>query len=385
MGIINALTGSLEGALADSWLETITCREYSSGQLVSIGYALHSARSSNTSGNPEVITDGSKIFVSYSETVLTVENGTITNIYTTPGEHKFHSELSKGFFSGKSITEGLHNVNEDTKERFTFGGDKSVVQRVYYINQREVPGNHFATPAAIPIRITVPDINFDVDCTCTLAGKYSFKIVDAVAFYKNFVGNIAKSFYADSIIPLINSFILTSIQPVMSRLFKEGTRPSAMLEYVDALAAAICEETTKKLGPERGLEIISCGIESFTLEGQDLYLLQQFERDKVLKNPTMAAAHLVGATADAMQTIAFNANAGKGYDRIGVALRQKRLEEGYVEPPKKPRAWKCKCGKWASGKFCTECGQKELFVCDECGAEGSGKFCALCGKPIKRY
>lgn len=385
MGLIDAVVGSIEGALADSWLEAITIDEYTQGQLVAIGHAMHSSRSSNTSGTPGVITDGSKIFVAYSETVLTIENGEITNIYNTPGEHKFHSDLSKGFFSGKSISEGLKNINADAKERVTFGGDKALVQKVYYINQREIPGNDFATPAAIPIRITIPEINYDVDCSCTLAGKYSFRIADAVAFYKNFVGNTATGYFADSITPLINSYILTGIQPAISHLFKEGTRPSAMIEYVDALAAAICEETTKSLGSERGLEIINCGIASFTLEGKDLHLLQQFERDKVLTDPTMAAAHLTGATAEAMQTIAYKAEGVLGYARIGAALRQKRLEEGYVEPPKeKGRLWKCNCGAWMRSKFCTKCGQKELFECKECGALGSGRFCELCGKPLRK-
>ena len=181
MGIIDAIRGAYEGAFADSWLEVITIDEYRQGQLVAIGHPLRSKRSSNTSGTKDVITDGSKVFLAYSETALTVENGEITNIYDTPGEHKFHSELTKGFFSGGSITEGLKNINEDAKDRVTFGGDKAVVQKVYYINQREQMGNKFASSQGIPVRIHVPDLNYDVDCTCTLSGAYSFKIVDAIA------------------------------------------------------------------------------------------------------------------------------------------------------------------------------------------------------------
>lgn len=385
MGMIDAIVNSIEGALADSWLESITCNEYSQGQLVAVGYTMHSSRSSNTSGTPGVITDGSKIFVSYSESALTIENGQITNVFATPGEHKFRSELSKGFFSGKSVKEGLNNVRDDSKERLTFGGDKALVQKVYYINQREIPGNAFATPEAIPIRINIPSLNFDVDCSYTLTGKYSFRIRDAVAFYKNFVGNTNTGYYADSIIPLINSYILTGVQPAINRLFQEGARPSAMVEYVEALAAAICQETTQKLGPERGVEILSCGIESFVLEGQDLYLLQEIERDVVMTDPTMATAHLTGATAETLQKIAYTApdKTIAAYAIIGAALRQKRLEEGYVEPEDKGVPWKCNCGKWMYGKFCTCCGQAKLYECRECGAVGSGKFCQLCGKPLR--
>lgn len=388
MGIIDAIRGAYEGAFADSWLEVITIDEYRQGQLVAIGHPLRSKRSSNTSGTKDVITDGSKVFLAYSETALTVENGEITNIYDTPGEHKFHSELTKGFFSGGSITEGLKNINEDAKDRVTFGGDKAVVQKVYYINQREQMGNKFASSQGIPVRIHVPDLNYDVDCTCTLSGAYSFKIVDAIAFYKNFVGNIAKPYYSDPIVGLINSYIMTSVQTAIANLFANGTRPSGMVGYVESLAAQLCDVTTEQLGKERGLALISCGIDKFTLSGNDLHFLQEIERDKVLTDPSMAAATLVGAVADAIQTIAYDAEAARGpwgYGRIGVALMEKRKAEGYVERPKRRRTWRCKCGTYVQGNYCTKCGQKELFVCDECGAEGSGKYCEMCGYEIKRY
>jgi len=384
--LFNAAYGSYEGALADSWLESITCDEYKPGQLMANGHIQHSKRGCNTSGTPDVITDGSKIFVGPNETAIVIENGKIVYALAEPGYHTFHSEQTKGFFSGNSMGEGLKNINEDAKERFTYGGDKAVVQMVLYINQKEIPGNEFCTDW-IPIRIHVPSINYDVDCSCMLAGQYSFRIVDAVAFYKNFVGNREGGYYAASLVSLINSVLLTGIQSAIPRLFSEGTRPSAMIEYVDALAKAICEETTKALGPERGIGLVSCGISSFVLQGADLHYLQRFERDSVLKDPTMAAAHLAGATADAMQTIAYSASAGAGptgYGLIGAALLAQRKAEG-IEPEKpKARMWHCNCGKYVRGKFCGHCGQQELFECRECGTATTGKFCPNCGHNVRR-
>ena len=44
--------------------------------------------------------------------------------------------------------------------------------------------------------------------------------------------------------------------------------------------------------------------------------------------------------------------------------------------------WKCSCGNFASGKFCTECGAKKPeatgWTC-ACGAVNKGKFCSECG------
>lgn len=386
MGIIDAIRGAYDGAFADSWLEAITIDEYRPGQLVAIGHAMHSSRGTNTQGTPDVITDGSKVFLAYSETAIAVENGEILHVYSEPGMHVFHSERSKGFFSGKSIKEGLKNINEDAKERVTFGGDKALVQKIYYINQRENPGNNFALEG-VPVRISSGDGVFDVDCSCNIRGTYSFKIVDALAFYKNFVGNAAKSFFSDPIVGLINAFIANCLQTAISKLFSEGIRPAAMVEYAEALAKKICEETSEKLGPERGLAIISCGIETFTLNGQDLHMLQEIQRDEVLTDPTMAAAHLVGATADAMQTIAYNAadfRGPGGYDLIGLALMEKRKAEGIETPKRKTgRVWRCVCGRLMDGKFCTLCGHQRVNECKECGGIGTGKFCPMCGTPFK--
>ena len=380
--LVNAAFDSIDQALADSWLEAIGCHEFMPGELVAIGHRIKTKRSNNN-GSPDVITDGSYIFVGPNMSVLMVENGEITQVFSEAGQNVFHSKLSKGFFTAGGIGEGVRTLSKDAGERFTFGGVKAVVQKAYYVNQREIMGNEFASDK-IPVRIHIPDINYDVDCNCQLQGMYSFRVGDPVAFYKNFVGNAGGSFFVNNIASLINSFILTGVQPAIARLFAAGTRPSGMVEYVELLAKAICEETTKALGPERGIEIASCAISSFVLEGADMHYLTQFERNAALKDPTMAAAHLTSATADAVQRIAYQAStegAPTGYALIGAQLLKQREAMG-IKPEVRKHYWRCNCGKYVSGKFCGYCGQKELFECKECGAVDTGKFCPHCGTKL---
>ena len=42
--------------------------------------------------------------------------------------------------------------------------------------------------------------------------------------------------------------------------------------------------------------------------------------------------------------------------------------------------WTCKCGAVNTGKFCTECGASNGWVCPKCGASNKGKFCSECGE-----
>jgi membrane protease subunit (stomatin/prohibitin family) len=108
-----------------------------------------------------------------------------------------------------------------------------------------------------------------------------------------------------------------------------------------------------------------------------------------MRDPTMAAATLVGAQADAMKAAADNdAGAMTGFMGMGMAMNAggmnaQNLYAMGAEQGNTPASngWKCACGAVNSGKFCTECGAKKAddgWKC-ACGAVNSGKFCSECG------
>jgi membrane protease subunit (stomatin/prohibitin family) len=120
------------------------------------------------------------------------------------------------------------------------------------------------------------------------------------------------------------------------------------------------------------------------------------------RDPTMAAASLVGAQADAMRTAAGNtAGAMTGFMGMGMAgqaggmnpqaLFQMGAAQAQAAPapaaPAAPAAagWACSCGHSKNtGRFCAECGAPAPaagWACS-CGHSGNtGRFCAECGKP----
>ena len=118
-----------------------------------------------------------------------------------------------------------------------------------------------------------------------------------------------------------------------------------------------------------------------------------------MRDPTMAAATLVGAQSDAMKTAAGNPNgAMMGFMGMGMAQQaggmnaQNLFAMGQQQAAQQQAAsvqgsWKCSCGAMATGKFCMECGAKKpepvkpgAWKCS-CGHMATGKFCPECGSP----
>ena len=63
MGLIKAALGAAGGVLADQWVDFITCDSLSSDVLMVQGKKPQQARSSNTKGSENIISNGSKINV----------------------------------------------------------------------------------------------------------------------------------------------------------------------------------------------------------------------------------------------------------------------------------------------------------------------------------
>lgn len=107
-----------------------------------------------------------------------------------------------------------------------------------------------------------------------------------------------------------------------------------------------------------------------SLPEEDAELIKQAQRTAMLRDPSMAAATLTGAQAEAMKTAAGNKNgAMMGFMGLGMAQQAGGLnaQELYAmgqqqkAAPAAPAAdgWKCSCGATATGNFCPSCGAKK--------------------------
>ena len=401
MGLIKAGIGALGGTLADQWKEFFYCESMPKEVLVTKGQKRVSGRSSNTKGNDNIISNGSGIAVADGQCMIIVEQGKVVEVCAEPGEFTYDTSTEPSIFTG-SLSESIMETFKTVGKRFTYGGDTGKDQRVYYFNTKELIDNKFGTPNPIPFRVVDSKIGLDVDVSVRCSGVYSYKIADPLLFYTNVCGNVEKEYTRDELDSQLKTEFVSALQPAFGRLSDLELRPNQIVTHNTELENAMNTALSEKWGQLRGLQVVSIALGSVTLPEEDAEMIKQAQRTAIMRDPTMAAATLVGAQADAMKTAAGNqAGAMTGFMGMGMAMNagggmnaqnlfamgQQQQQQAQQAPaaPAAPAAgaWRCKCGATATGKFCPECGSPkpadtEGWTCT-CGTVNKGKFCQSCG------
>ncbi len=389
MGLIKAGLGVLGGVLADQWKEYFYCEAIDKDVLVTKGKKKVNGRSSNTKGDENVISNGSVIAVADGQCMIIVENGKVAELCAEPGEFKYDTDLEPSIFAG-NLGESILATFKELGKRFTFGGIAAKDQRVYYFNTKEIIDNKFGTANPVPFRVVDSRIGFDVDVSIRCNGVYSYKIADPILFYTNVCGNVSGEYRRDEIDAQLKTEFISALQPAFGRLSDLELRPNQIVTHNSELEDAMNAALTSKWGELRGIRVVSVAIGSLTLPEEDQELLKQAQKNAMFKDPTMAAATMVGAQADAMKDAANNAGgAAVGFMGMNMAMgaggvnAQNLYAMGQQAAAQAPKAdeWKCSCGTVATGKFCPECGAKKPengWKCS-CGNINKGKFCSECG------
>lgn len=396
MGLIKAGVGALGGTLADQWKEFFYCDSLPADVLVTKGQKRTSSRSSNTKGNDNIISNGSGIAVADGQCMIIVEQGKVVDLCAEPGNYTYDKSTEPSIFTGK-IGTSIKETFKTIGRRFTFGGDTGKDQRVYYFNTKEILDNKFGTPNPIPFRVVDKNINLDIDVAVRASGVYSYKIADPMLFYANVCGNVESEYTRDNIDTQLKTEFISALQPAFGKLSDLGLRPNQIVTHNTELENAMNEALSSKWQELRGLKVVTVALGSVTLPDEDAELIKKAQQAAILRDPTMAAATLTGAQADAMRAAAANENgAMAGFMGMGMAMNaaggmgtqnlyamgQQQQQQNQPAPAPQQGGWTCECGTVNTGKFCSECGKPNntSWVC-ECGTTNNGKFCQNCGKP----
>ena len=393
MGLLKAGVGALSGVLADQWREYIYCDALSQDVLVQKGQKRNSKRSSNTKAEENIISNGSIVAVNDGQCMIIVEQGKVVDLCAVPGEFVYDTSTEPSIFVG-NLGSSVSETFKTMGKRFTFGGDTAKDQRVYYFNTKELIGNKYGTSNPVPFRVVDKNVGLDVDIAIRCYGEYSYRVVNPMLFYTNVCGNVEYDYRRSEIDSQLKSELLTALQPAFAKISEMGIRYSALPGHTMELADALNEVLSKKWQELRGISIISLGVSSVTASDEDEEMIKLLQRNAAFRDPTMAAAQLVGAQAEAMQSAAKNEGAGGAFlgfaglnmaQTAGGANAQNLFEMG-TKPTGAEGLWTCECGKAGNtGKFCAECGKPQPspatgWTCS-CGAVNKGRFCSECGKP----
>ena len=394
MGLIKAGAGALGGTLADQWKEFFYCEALPNDVMMRKGEKRTSGRSSNTKGSDNIISNGSGIAVADGQCMIIVEQGKIVEVCAEPGEFTYDASTEPSIFSGK-LGDSIKETFKTIGKRFTFGGDTAKDQRVYYFNTKELIDNKFGTPNPIPFRVVDSKIGLDIDVSVRCSGVYSYKIADPLLFYTNVCGNVEQEYSRDELDGQLKTEFISALQPAFGKLSDMELRPNQIVSHNTDLENAMNTALSAKWGELRGLKVVSIALGSVTLPDDDAEMIKQAQRTAIMKDPTMAAATLVGAQADAMKAAASNeAGAMTGFMGMGMAMNagggmnaQNLFAMGQQQQAAQPQSapaansWKCSCGATATGNFCPECGSPrpaDGWTC-ACGTVNKGKFCSNCG------
>ena len=397
MGLIKAFSGALGGTLGDQWREFFYCDSLSASTLVAKGQKrISGKRSSNKKGEENIISNGAVIAVNEGQCMIIVEQGKVVELCAEAGEFTYDSSTEPSIFYG-GLGKGIKDSFKTVGKRFTFGGDTAKDQRVYYFNTKEIMGNKYGTPSPVPFRVVDRNVGLDVDISIRCHGEYSYKITNPILFYTNVCGNVASFYEREEIDGQLRTEFMTALQPAFAKISDMGIRYSALPGHTVEVTEALNDVLSEKWSEARGISVCSIGINSVKASEEDEAMIKELQRNAAYRNPTMAAATLVGAQAEAMQSAAKNPNgAMMGFAGFNMAMGAGGMNaqnlyamgaEKQSAPESAPAAdadtWTCTCGKTCRGKFCSACGNpkpapKAAWTC-VCGASNTGKFCMECG------
>ena len=404
MGLIKAITGAASGVMADQWKEFFYCDTMAEDVIVTKGQKKVSGRSSNKKGSENIISNGSLIAVNEGQCMLIVDQGKVVEVCSEAGEYTYDSSTEASLFCG-NLGENVKEVFKNIGKRFTFGGEPPKDQRIYFVNTKELIGNKYGTPSPVPFRVVDNNIGLDIDISIRCFGEYSYKVSNPILFYTNVCGNVEQAYTRDSIDSQLKSELLTALQPAFAKISDMGVRYSALPGHTQEIAQALNEVLSEKWANLRGIEIVSFGVSSVKASDEDEAMIKELQRNAAFRNPTMAAAHMVGAQAAAMQAAASNQNAGAAMAFMGMNMannagganvqnlfamgQQQAMNQQTSQQAAAGQnvnavvdAWNCACGYAGNtGKFCVECGAKKPetgWTC-ACGSVNKGKFCPECG------
>lgn len=276
MGILQAITDSVSGTLADQWKDIYTASPFTEHDAIVPGTLKNTnrGRGTNTKGSDGVITNGSHIFVPENTAAYVFSQAGIETIVDKPGDY-IYREGEESVFS-----DGISSFFSQVATRVGYGGIPVTEKRIAFVNLREI--RH------IPFGTRGPQVYNDHYYKCDLEifafGVFSIRIIDPTKFLRNFVpANVFNySFdYPNARKQIISEFLQSFIVALnsLSDTYRISQLPAQATEISKRVAA---DHENAGSWPDRfGFEIVKVGIESIEFSDDSRELVKQFSENRM--------------------------------------------------------------------------------------------------------
>jgi membrane protease subunit (stomatin/prohibitin family) len=328
MGLMQAVAGSIGGALADQWKDFYTVPDglpATAALFAAVPRGTNAGRGSNTKGSTNIITNGSKIVVPEGYGLLLFQDGAVTGFASEPGGYEWRSDdlNSKSIFTGGGLVDSLV---KQSWERFKFGGQPGSQQAAFFVSLKELPDNRFGTQS----EIYWDDGFLNTQVGAVTRGSYTMKIMDPILFVKSFVpakylqpGEVFDFTDLDNAAAgqLFNE-VVGSLAPAFSLYTNDpgkGNRITKLQQDSIGFAKSLSDavEAAYQWKSDRGLAIVKTAIVSIEYDANTKELLKTVQRADALSG-SRGNSNLQASVAQGMQAAGENTGAA-GMMGIGMA------------------------------------------------------------------
>ena len=345
MGLLQAVKGSIGGALADQWKDFYTVPDglpATAALFAAVPRGTNAGRGSNTKGSSNIITNGSKIVVPEGYGLLLFQDGSITALVAEPGGYEWRSDdlNSKSIFAGDDL---VGSLVKQSWERFKFGGQPGSQQAAYFVSLKELPDNRFGTQS----EIYWDDGFLNTQVGAVTRGSYTLKIVDPILFVKNYVpasylqGGAVFDFtdMDNAAAGQLFNEVVGSLAPAFSLYTNDpgkGNRITKLQQDSVGFAKSLSDavEQAYQWRSDRGLAITKVAIVSIEYDANTKELLKTVQRADALTGQR-GNANLQASVAQGIQSAG---ESGGAAGLVGVGMASGMMGVGALQQPAAPAA-----------------------------------------------
>lgn len=185
MGILDAAFDAFSGTLADQWKDIVTVGEFDERTAVAPGVRKRSNEGYGyNQGQSNILSNGSIIYVPENTAAFIFSQSGIEDVITRPGGYEYRDGQLSVFDKQSRAESGIvKTLFDQTAQRIGFSGMSADDKRVSFVNLRELRGIKFGTRGPLAYN----DLYYETDLEVYAYGLFSVKIVDPVAFVRNFL------------------------------------------------------------------------------------------------------------------------------------------------------------------------------------------------------